>query len=135
MFHSHIALQTKMKLMYTKDLTFTFLYYQYMTVKISDREQDVSLLFAVNPGRPASSASSLLSSRFQKMPNGSLVITDVTTDDTGRYTCVAGNSCSIKDRVAQLYVVGEFKTHTTTQTYLHRLSTSGTKLYTLPRKL
>lgn len=46
------------------------------------------------------------------MPNGSLVITDVTTDDTGRYTCVAGNSCSIKDRVAQLYVVGEFDTHT-----------------------
>ncbi|KAM3863016.1 inactive tyrosine-protein kinase 7 [Diretmus argenteus] len=43
--------------------------------------------------------------RFQKMANGSLVITDVTTDDTGRYTCVAGNSCSIKDRVAQLYVV------------------------------
>lgn len=43
--------------------------------------------------------------RFQMMPNGSLVITDVTTDDTGRYTCVAGNSCSIKDRVAQLYVV------------------------------
>nr|XP_019951254.1 PREDICTED: inactive tyrosine-protein kinase 7 [Paralichthys olivaceus] len=43
--------------------------------------------------------------RFQKMPNGSLVIRDVTTDDTGRYTCVAGNSCSIKDRVAQLYVV------------------------------
>ncbi|XP_037546541.1 inactive tyrosine-protein kinase 7 [Nematolebias whitei] len=42
---------------------------------------------------------------FQKMPNGSLIITDVTTDDTGRYTCVAGNSCSIKDRVAQLYVV------------------------------
>lgn len=39
------------------------------------------------------------------MPNGSLVIRDVTTDDTGRYTCVAGNSCSIKDRVAQLYVV------------------------------
>ncbi|XP_056147623.1 inactive tyrosine-protein kinase 7-like [Lampris incognitus] len=43
--------------------------------------------------------------RFQKMQNGSLVITDVTTDDTGKYTCVAGNSCSIKDRVAQLYVV------------------------------
>nr|XP_020453243.1 inactive tyrosine-protein kinase 7 [Monopterus albus] len=43
--------------------------------------------------------------RFQIMPNGSLVITDVTTEDTGRYTCVAGNSCSIKDRVAQLYVV------------------------------
>ncbi|XP_061817189.1 inactive tyrosine-protein kinase 7 [Nerophis lumbriciformis] len=43
--------------------------------------------------------------RIQKMPNGSLVISDVTTDDTGRYTCVAGNSCNIKDRVAQLYVV------------------------------
>ncbi|KAM6956510.1 inactive tyrosine-protein kinase 7 [Aplochiton taeniatus] len=43
--------------------------------------------------------------RFQKMANGSLVITDVTTDDTGKYTCVAGNSCSIKDRVGQLYVV------------------------------
>uniref|UniRef100_A0A672J6Q5 Inactive tyrosine-protein kinase 7 n=1 Tax=Salarias fasciatus TaxID=181472 RepID=A0A672J6Q5_SALFA len=42
---------------------------------------------------------------FQKMANGSLLISDVTTDDTGRYTCVAGNSCSIKDRVAQLYVV------------------------------
>ncbi|XP_061600950.1 inactive tyrosine-protein kinase 7 isoform X2 [Cololabis saira] len=45
------------------------------------------------------------SPRFQKMANGSLIISDVTTDDTGRYTCVAGNSCSIKDRVAQLYVV------------------------------
>lgn len=43
--------------------------------------------------------------RFHKMPNGSLVITDVTTDDTGKYTCVVGNSCSINDRVAQLYVV------------------------------
>lgn len=52
-----------------------------------------------------------LSSRLQKMPNGSLVISDVTADDTGRYTCVAGNSCNIKDRVAQLYVVGEFVTH------------------------
>uniref|UniRef100_A0A3P9ILN3 Inactive tyrosine-protein kinase 7 n=1 Tax=Oryzias latipes TaxID=8090 RepID=A0A3P9ILN3_ORYLA len=48
--------------------------------------------------------------RFQKMPNGSLVIFDVTTDDTGRYTCVAGNSCSIKFHVAQLYVV-EKPTH------------------------
>ncbi|XP_031593450.1 inactive tyrosine-protein kinase 7 [Oreochromis aureus] len=43
--------------------------------------------------------------RFQTMPNGSLVIRDVTTDDTGKYTCVAGNSCSIKDRMVQLYVV------------------------------
>ncbi|KAM4591024.1 inactive tyrosine-protein kinase 7 isoform 1-T2 [Odontesthes bonariensis] len=49
--------------------------------------------------------------RFQKMPNGSLVITDVSTDDTGRYTCVAGNSCSIKDRVAQLYVVADKPVH------------------------
>lgn len=43
--------------------------------------------------------------RFQKMPNGSLLITDVSADDTGRYTCVAGNSCNIKGRVALLYVV------------------------------
>lgn len=59
------------------------------------------------------------SSRFQTMPNGSLVIRDVTTDDTGKYTCVAGNSCSIKDRVAQLYVVGEFGT--LVHTCIHRL--------------
>ncbi|KAG5266528.1 hypothetical protein AALO_G00233120 [Alosa alosa] len=43
--------------------------------------------------------------RFQVMLNGSLVITDVTTDDTGKYTCVAGNSCGISDSSAQLYVV------------------------------
>ncbi|KAL7877960.1 hypothetical protein SRHO_G00046030 [Serrasalmus rhombeus] len=45
------------------------------------------------------------SGRFQKMPNGSLVISDVSTEDTGKYICIAGNSCSIRDRVAQLYVV------------------------------
>lgn len=44
-------------------------------------------------------------SRFQMMPNGSLVISDVTTDDTGVYTCIAGNSCNIRDTTAQLYVV------------------------------
>ncbi|KAJ8393214.1 hypothetical protein AAFF_G00062860 [Aldrovandia affinis] len=44
-------------------------------------------------------------SRFQKMPNGSLVIHDVTTEDTGKYTCIAGNSCSIRSSAAQLYVV------------------------------
>ncbi|XP_054885612.1 inactive tyrosine-protein kinase 7 [Poeciliopsis prolifica] len=44
-------------------------------------------------------------SRIQEMPNGSLVIRDVTTDDSGRYTCVAGNSCNIKDQMARLYVV------------------------------
>lgn len=74
-----------------------------------------------------------LSSRFQKMPNGTLVIKDVTTDDTGKYTCVAGNSCSIKDRVAQLFVVGELNTHTvqrhTDILHLHRQSLSGTKVH------
>ena len=74
-----------------------------------------------------------LFSRFQKMPNGTLVIKDVTTDDTGKYTCVAGNSCSIKDRVAQLFVVGELNTHIvqrhTDILHLHRLSLSGTKVY------
>lgn len=65
------------------------------------------------PLRPLpSSVPPIISLRFQKMPNGSLLIIDVTTDDTGRYTCVAGNSCSIKDRVAQLYVVGEWNTRT-----------------------
>ncbi|RXM35251.1 Inactive tyrosine-protein kinase 7 [Acipenser ruthenus] len=44
-------------------------------------------------------------SRFQKMPNGSLVISDVTTEDSGKYTCIAGNSCNIKHRDAFLYVV------------------------------
>uniref|UniRef100_A0A8C6TS07 Inactive tyrosine-protein kinase 7 n=1 Tax=Neogobius melanostomus TaxID=47308 RepID=A0A8C6TS07_9GOBI len=43
--------------------------------------------------------------KIQKMPNGSLLITDVSAEDTGRYTCVAGNSCNIKGLVAQLYVV------------------------------
>ena len=67
------------------------------------------------------------------MPNGTLVIKDVTTDDTGKYTCVAGNSCSIKDRVAQLFVVGELNTHTvqwhTDILHLDRQSLSGTKVH------
>ncbi|MCJ8730435.1 hypothetical protein PDJAM_G00184440 [Pangasius djambal] len=50
-------------------------------------------------------ALSVSSSRFQEMPNGSLIISDVTTADTGKYTCIAGNSCGIRHRVAQLYVV------------------------------
>ncbi|XP_058650800.1 inactive tyrosine-protein kinase 7 isoform X2 [Onychostoma macrolepis] len=49
--------------------------------------------------------SSSSSSRFQKMPNGSLVISDVTTEDTGVYSCIAGNTCNIRDTAAQLYVV------------------------------
>ncbi|XP_047668610.1 inactive tyrosine-protein kinase 7 isoform X2 [Tachysurus fulvidraco] len=48
---------------------------------------------------------SLSSSRFQEMPNGSLIINDVTTADAGKYTCIAGNSCGIRHRVAELYVV------------------------------
>lgn len=41
------------------------------------------------------------------MPNGSLVIYDVTAEDSGKYTCIAGNSCNIKHREAFLYVVGK----------------------------
>ncbi|XP_064803050.1 inactive tyrosine-protein kinase 7-like [Oncorhynchus masou masou] len=44
-------------------------------------------------------------SRFQKMPNGSLVIHDVSVEDTGSYTCIAGNSCNIGHTSAELYVV------------------------------
>uniref|UniRef100_A0A8B9ZC73 Protein tyrosine kinase 7 (inactive) n=1 Tax=Buteo japonicus TaxID=224669 RepID=A0A8B9ZC73_9AVES len=43
--------------------------------------------------------------RIQIMPNGSLVIYDVTAEDSGKYTCIAGNSCNIKHREAFLYVV------------------------------
>lgn len=60
-------------------------------------------------------------SRLQKLDNGSLLITDVTTDDTGKYTCVAGNSCSIKYRAVQLYVVGERSTLINTHTHRTRL--------------
>ncbi|KAJ8285013.1 hypothetical protein COCON_G00038630 [Conger conger] len=44
-------------------------------------------------------------SRFKKMANGSLVIRDVSTEDTGKYTCIAGNSCDIRSTFAELYVV------------------------------
>lgn len=43
--------------------------------------------------------------RFQKMANGSLLISDVNAGDTGNYTCVAGNSCNIQSRAAKLVVV------------------------------
>uniref|UniRef100_A0A8U8CGQ6 Protein tyrosine kinase 7 (inactive) n=1 Tax=Geospiza parvula TaxID=87175 RepID=A0A8U8CGQ6_GEOPR len=43
--------------------------------------------------------------RYTIMPNGSLVIYDVTSEDSGKYTCIAGNSCNIKHREAFLYVV------------------------------
>ncbi|XP_076831299.1 inactive tyrosine-protein kinase 7 [Brachyhypopomus gauderio] len=54
-------------------------------------------------------ALSFISGRLQKMPNGTLVISDVTKDDTGQYTCIAGNSCSIRDRMTKLYVVDKPK--------------------------
>ncbi|KAF4083268.1 hypothetical protein AMELA_G00138020 [Ameiurus melas] len=51
-------------------------------------------------------------SRFQTMPNGSLVIHDVSTEDTGSYTCIAGNSCNIAHTSAELYVVEKPVQHT-----------------------
>ncbi|KAF7703006.1 hypothetical protein HF521_022013 [Silurus meridionalis] len=51
-------------------------------------------------------------SRFQTMPNGSLVIQEVSTEDTGRYTCIAGNSCNIAHTSAELYVVEKPVHHT-----------------------
>ncbi|XP_066504287.1 inactive tyrosine-protein kinase 7a [Hoplias malabaricus] len=44
-------------------------------------------------------------SRFQTMPNGSLVIHNVLREDTGSYTCIAGNSCNIAHTSAELFVV------------------------------
>lgn len=41
------------------------------------------------------------------MTNGSLIIYDVTTADSGKYTCIAGNSCNIKHHEAFLHVVGK----------------------------
>ncbi|XP_074845376.1 inactive tyrosine-protein kinase 7 isoform X2 [Carettochelys insculpta] len=48
---------------------------------------------------------SKLHPRIQILPNSSLVISDVTAEDSGRYTCIAGNSCNIKHREAMLFVV------------------------------
>uniref|UniRef100_A0A8C7EPY9 Inactive tyrosine-protein kinase 7 n=1 Tax=Neovison vison TaxID=452646 RepID=A0A8C7EPY9_NEOVI len=46
-----------------------------------------------------------LGPRMQIFQNGSLVIHDVAPEDSGRYTCIAGNSCNIKHTEAPLYVV------------------------------
>ncbi|XP_033000825.1 inactive tyrosine-protein kinase 7 [Lacerta agilis] len=43
--------------------------------------------------------------RVQIMSNNSLVIYDVTSEDSGKYTCIAGNSCNIKHHEAFLHVV------------------------------
>ncbi|XP_040286814.1 inactive tyrosine-protein kinase 7 isoform X2 [Bufo bufo] len=43
--------------------------------------------------------------RIQIFPNGSLVIYQVSSEDTGKYTCIAGNVCNIKHRDTFLYVV------------------------------
>ncbi|XP_055492113.1 inactive tyrosine-protein kinase 7 [Leucoraja erinacea] len=49
--------------------------------------------------------------RIRKMENGSLIIYDVSADDTGKYTCIAGNNCNIQHRDAFLYVVEKPAAH------------------------
>ncbi|PIO15918.1 hypothetical protein AB205_0016690 [Aquarana catesbeiana] len=39
------------------------------------------------------------------MPNGSLVVYHVSSEDSGKYTCIAGNACNIIHRDTFLYVV------------------------------
>ncbi|XP_059838620.1 inactive tyrosine-protein kinase 7-like isoform X2 [Hypanus sabinus] len=51
------------------------------------------------------------SQRVRKMDNGSLVIYDVNAEDTGKYTCIAGNNCNIQHRDAFLYVVEKPAAH------------------------
>uniref|UniRef100_A0A7N4NH31 Protein tyrosine kinase 7 (inactive) n=1 Tax=Sarcophilus harrisii TaxID=9305 RepID=A0A7N4NH31_SARHA len=46
-----------------------------------------------------------LGPRMHIFSNGSLVIHDVTSEDSGHYTCIAGNSCNIKHIEASLHVV------------------------------
>ncbi|XP_073527680.1 inactive tyrosine-protein kinase 7 [Phyllobates terribilis] len=43
--------------------------------------------------------------RIQLMPNRSLVIYQVSSEDSGKYTCIAGNICNIQHRDTFLYVV------------------------------
>ncbi|KAG9468727.1 inactive tyrosine-protein kinase 7 [Eleutherodactylus coqui] len=43
--------------------------------------------------------------RIQILNNDSLVIYQVSSEDSGKYTCIAGNVCDIKHRDAFLYVV------------------------------
>ncbi|XP_069464985.1 inactive tyrosine-protein kinase 7 [Ambystoma mexicanum] len=43
--------------------------------------------------------------RIEIMLNGSLVIYNVTSEDSGKYTCIAGNMCNIKQKEVFLYVV------------------------------
>lgn len=43
--------------------------------------------------------------RIQVMPNGSLVVYHVSSEDSGKYTCIAGNACNIIHRDTFLYVV------------------------------
>ncbi|GAB1301123.1 Inactive tyrosine-protein kinase 7 [Apodemus speciosus] len=48
-----------------------------------------------------------LGPRMHIFQNGSLVIHDVAPEDSGSYTCIAGNSCNIRHTEAPLLVVGD----------------------------
>lgn len=57
-------------------------------------------------GRPGDRGCGFSRDRMHIFQNGSLVIHDVAPEDSGSYTCIAGNSCNIRHTEAPLLVVG-----------------------------
>ncbi|KAG8547264.1 hypothetical protein GDO81_028715, partial [Engystomops pustulosus] len=78
-------------------------------------------------GREGILGSTKSTRRIQVMPNGSLVIYQVSGEDTGKYTCIAGNVCNIQHCDAFLYVVDKpnVKSDSDTSTPYKMIQTIG----------